>query len=229
MGSDIPKVLLPLCGRPMLTQVLDVLAEAGVDDRVIVVSRSGESQVRKVLGDSPVYVVQREQLGSGHAVMCAREAAEGSSNALVMCGDSPLFEPESVLRLMDEHVRTGAAITLASAILEDPAGYGRVLRDSAGKITGIVEECEAGDEQKAIREINGGCYAFDAGWLWDNIQCLSPNDAGEYCLTEIVNTAVAQGMHVSSVQVTADEVAGINTPEQLRQAEHILCARLNRA
>jgi bifunctional UDP-N-acetylglucosamine pyrophosphorylase/glucosamine-1-phosphate N-acetyltransferase len=224
MGSDLPKVLLPLCGRPMLAHILDVISELGVARPVIVVGKNGDL-VRETLGGAYRYTCQEEQLGSGHAVLCARETALGSKNVLIMCGDSPLFKVETVRSLMETHVRKQATITLASAILDDPRGYGRILRAPTGNIMGIVEEKPATPKQKAIKEINGGCYAFDAEWLWENIELMHANETGEYCLTEMVDIAIAQGKKVITVSAEADEVAGVNTPDQLLAAENILRAR----
>jgi len=225
MGSGLPKVLLPLCGRPIIGHVLDVLAKVGIPKPVIVISREGDV-VRKTLGDDYSYAVQDEQLGSGHAVLCAREAAQGERNIIVMCGDSPLFRVETVRSLMEEHVQCQAAVTLVSAMLDNPSGYGRILRNPTGEVSGIVEEKLASDEQKAIGEINGGCYGFDAEWLWNNVGLMAQNEVGEYCLTEMVDIAIRQGRRVIAVPSHPDEVAGINTPAQLEQAEHILCGRI---
>ena len=224
MGSSLPKVLLPLCGRPMLAYILDVLAEVGITHPVVVVGDGGE-MVEQALGDQCMYALQEEQLGSGHAVLCAREVARDSKNLLVMCGDSPLFRAETVRSLMEAHVRERATVTLVSAVLEDPRGYGRMLRTPTGDVAGIVEEKLATDAQKAVREINGGCYAFDAAWLWENLDSMHRNEAGEYCLTEMVDTAIAQGRKVIAVPASPDEVAGVNTPEQLRAAEAVLKRR----
>lgn len=225
--GDAPKVLMPLCGRPMLAYVLDVLREAGVSRPIIVVGKDGGA-VRETFGDACECVVQEEQLGSGHAVLCAREAARGSRHVLVMCGDSPLFRTETVRPLMDAHVRGRAALTVVSAVLDDPTGYGRILRAPNGDVTGIVEEKLASPEQRAIREVNGGCYALDAEWLWGNLAAMRRNDAGEYCLTEMVGVAIAQGRGVIAVSAPAAEILGVNTPAQLQRAEEALRARLRR-
>lgn len=224
MGSDLPKVLLPLCGRPMITYILDALKTLGIAHPVVVVSKVGEI-VRETLGGEYVYAVQEEQLGSGHAVLCAREAASGTRNVLVLCGDSPLFRVETIRSLMEERLNQRATVTLVSAVLDNPQGYGRILRGPEDDIVGIVEEKMATDEQKAVREINGGCYAFDAGWLWENLEAMHRNEAGEYCLTEMVDIAIAQGKRVTAVPATPDEVAGINTPAQLGEAESIISRR----
>ena len=224
MGSDLPKVLLPLCGRPMLAHILDLLAEAGVPHPVIVVGKN-RNPIEEAFGSAYRYVVQEEQLGSGHAVMCAVDEARGSANVLVMCGDSPLFRAKTIRELMEKHVREHATVTLVSAVLEDPQGYGRIARSASGEITGIVEEKMATPEQRAIREINGGAYAFDADWLRDNLGLMRRNEAGEYCLTEMVDIALSQGRRVLAVSASPEEVAGVNTPDQLSQAEEILRCR----
>ncbi|HUV04627.1 MAG TPA: NTP transferase domain-containing protein [Armatimonadota bacterium] len=223
-----PKVLLLLCGRPILGRVLDVLAEAGITYPVVVVGRHGEKPIKEALGSACRYALQKEQLGSGHAVMCAQVSAGRSKNILVICGDSPLFKAATIRSLMEAHIREHATITLTSAVLEDPSGYGRILRDPAGSVSGIVEEKLATDQQKAVKEVNGGCYAFEADWLWDNIQSMRRNEAGEYCLTEMVDIAVAQDRKVITVPAELEEIAGVNTPSQLREAEAIFERRGDR-
>lgn len=224
MGSDLPKVLLPVCGRPVITHILDALGKAGIQRPVVVVGYKAE-KVREALGDRVIYALQKEQRGSGHAVMCARDAARGAKDLLIMCGDSPLFRVETISAVMEAHVREDAVITLASAILDDPTGYGRILRGPGGEVIGVVEEKIAMPEQKAVKEINGGLYAFDAGWLWESIHLMRENEVGELCLTEMVDIAIAQGRKVIAVPIPAEEVAGINTPEQLRAAERVLSER----
>ena len=224
MGVDIPKVLIPLCGKPMISHILDALSALGIGTPVIVVGK--QHQVfEETLDDEAIYAEQEEQLGSGHAVMCARDASPATGHTLVMCGDSPLFRLETIRALMNTHRTDDSAVTLVSAILDDPFGYGRILRNTVGEITGVVEEKSASSEQKAVREINGGCYAFKAQWLWDNIDLLTRNEAGEFNLTQMVDIAIRQGLRVTSVTANPDEVAGVNTPDQLRQAEEILMAR----
>ncbi len=224
MGSDLPKVLLPVCGRPVITYILDALDRVGIPQPVVIIGYKAE-KVRDALGSRVIYALQEEQRGSGHAVMCAREAAGDAKDLLVMCGDSPLFRVETISAVMDAHVCEDAVITLASAILDDPTGYGRILRGPNGDVVGVAEEKIATPEQKAVKEINGGLYAFDGDWLWENIHLLHENEAGELCLTEMVDIAIAQGRKVIAVPIPAEEVAGINTPEQLRAAERVLSER----
>jgi bifunctional UDP-N-acetylglucosamine pyrophosphorylase / glucosamine-1-phosphate N-acetyltransferase len=224
MKSELPKVLHPLVGKPVISHIVSLLARMGIPCPVVVIGGSGD-MVKDALGDCCVYAVQEEQLGSGHAVISAREAVGDVRNVLVICGDSPLFKDQTVRDLMQSHVREGATITLVSAVLEDPTGYGRIIRAPDGEVAGIVEEKLASEEQKAIREINGGLYAFDGPWLWENTHLMRKNDAGEYCLTEMVDIAISQGRRVIAVPASPEEVGGINTPDQLRAAERILLSR----
>jgi bifunctional UDP-N-acetylglucosamine pyrophosphorylase/glucosamine-1-phosphate N-acetyltransferase len=224
MGSDLPKVLLQVCNRPMISYILDALKKLGIEKPIAVISKTG-GIVKETLGDAAEYALQEEQLGSGNAVASARDAARGAKHVIIMCGDSPLFRIETIRSLMETHLKEGATVTMLSCNLDDPTGYGRIVRNESGEITGIVEEKLANAEQKAIKEINGGCYAFDGGWLWENIDLMSKNEVGEYCLTEMVDIAVKQRLKVSAIPADREELIGANTPEQLKVLEEILRAR----
>ncbi len=223
MGADIPKVMLKVGGIPMVSRVVWTLREAGAAP-VCVVVPAGSSPVRELLGDSVLYAVQDRPTGTGDAAAAARPLLTGSPHVLVACGDSPLFRVDTVHRVMKAHLESAAAVTLVTAHLSDPSGYGRIVRDSAGNIVSIAEESVANAQEKAIREVNGGLYAFNAAWLWNNIQ--RPAAAGrEFVLTEVIERAVAQRLTVSSAPCEPDELAGVNTPVQLEQASRILMER----
>lgn len=224
-GRPFPKVLRPVLGRPMVSWVLDAVRGAGIDDITLIVG-FGAEEVKREVGPSVRYVVQAEQKGSGHAVACARDAFEGYQGGLVvMCGDSPLFTADTVRRVVDQHVRADAVVTLTSARLNDPAGYGRIVRDSSGRIVAIAEEKCASDSEKAINEVNGGVYAFDAPWLFSNIDRMVINEAGEYNLTDMVRVAIEQGRTVTAVECDPRELLGVNTPDQLSKVEATLRGR----
>lgn len=225
MGSKLPKVLVPLCDKPVIQYVYDALTEVGIPKPITVIGQTG-SQIEEAIGDATIYAKQEEPLGSGHAVISAREAAQGADNILIMCGDSPLFRASTIKSTIASHKAEDATVTLACAILDNPTGYGRIIRNSTGEVSGVVEEKMASEEQKAIQEINGGCLAFDADWLWNNIDLMSKNEAGELCLTEMVDIALAQGKKVITVTAGQDEVLGINTPEQLAEAERVIKSRI---
>ncbi|MCL5102773.1 MAG: NTP transferase domain-containing protein [Armatimonadetes bacterium] len=221
-GEAFPKVLRPVLGKPMVSYVIEALTRAGIEDIVLVVG-FGADEVRQSVGPGVGYVFQSEQKGSGHAVACAREMFEHYAEHLViMCGDSPLFSAETVSRMMREHTEAGAAVTLASAVLDDPFGYGRIVRDASGRIRGIVEEKCAEPDQREIKEVNGGAYVFDSPWLYGNIERMVVNDAGEYNLTDMVRVAVEQDRVVSAVECDPVELMGVNTPELLKIVEDII-------
>ena len=225
-GEPLPKVLRPLLGRPLVMYVLDTLMQAGVKDITLVVGyRSGD--VKNALGNLVDYALQEEQKGSGHAVLCARDNFFGfNGHLIIMCGDSPLFTADTVRKMMKEHLQTGAAITLASAMLDDPYGYGRIVRDSEKRIKGVVEEKCADEGQRTIHEVNGGAYISDAQWLFANIDQMALNDADEYNLTDMVRVAVEQNRVIAAVECDERELLGVNTPDQLRAVEEMLGGKI---
>ncbi len=227
-GRPFPKVLRSVLGRPMISYVLDALTEAGIEDITLVVG-FGADEVRRWLGDAVGYVLQEEQRGSGDAVARAKDRFhEFEGHLVVMCGDSPLFTAETVSRMMRKHVEEHAVATLTSATLDDPSGYGRIVRDTSGAIRAIVEERCATDRQRSIREVNGGAYVFDAAWLFANIDRMAINEAGEYNLTDMIRVAVEQSATVTDVACDPTELLGVNTPEHLDRVEHILRDRAPR-
>lgn len=224
MGSCIPKVLIPLLGRPLLVRVLQTLREGGIQ-RIVAVVRPDADDVREALQGQADFAVQQHPGGTGHAVASARDLLQDHSGPVVVaCGDSPLFRAQTVQRLLGEHISQRAAVTLAAAHLEDPTGYGRIIRDPSGRVTGIVEERDASPEQQAVTEVNGGLYAFEPAVLWSSLSNQMPDDR-EFVLTELVGKLVQEGHRVAAVQCDPRELLGVNTPEQLREAEQVLLER----
>jgi bifunctional UDP-N-acetylglucosamine pyrophosphorylase/glucosamine-1-phosphate N-acetyltransferase len=223
--AEFPKVLRQVNGRPLISYVVAALHEADITDVNLIVG-FGADYVRQAMGDNRQYIVQNEQLGSGHAVSCARETlGNRTETAIIMCGDSPLFTAATISNLIEQHISSEATITLISATLDDPTGYGRIKRLPSGEISGIVEEKCANSEEKAIKEINGGAYAFDSEWLWANIDRIKRNEAGEFNLTDLVRIAVADNRKIEAVHASSEEVMGVNTPDDLKQVEEILRMR----
>ena len=218
MRSGLPKVLHPLAGRPLLAHVLDT-ARALKARRTVVVHGHGAEAVRAAFPDSGLaWVLQSEQLGTGHAVQQAMPHLEASGDVLVLYGDVPLVR-EATLRRLLEAAREGVA--LLTAELDDPAGYGRVLRDQAGRVARIVEHKDASPSERAVREINAGFFALSAqrlaAWLK---QITNRNTQKEYYLTDIVTLAVAEDVPVIGVRAgDAWEVAGVNTKRELAGLE----------
>lgn len=234
MNSDLPKVVHETCGAPMVCWVARACLEAGAT-RLIVVVGHRQELVREAMeridpGDATIeFATQDEQLGTGHAVRCAQPLLDAfAGDIVVLCGDGPLIRPETVVQLIDEHQRANAAATLATAIVEDPAGYGRIIRDDAGAFVGIVEDKNATDEQKRINEINPSYYCFGADHLWAGLRMVARDEAsGEYYLTDVPSLLLESGERVGALSaVAAQDALSVNTPEQLAQTDRILRDRL---
>lgn len=224
MKSDLAKVLHPMAGQPLLTYVLGTLDELGVG-RVLVVVGHQRERVMAVFAESEVeWVVQADQCGTGHAVLMAGPALEGfEGTLLVVCGDTPLLRAPTLHVLLEEHAASGAAVTVLSMKVPDPRGYGRVLRGADGGIAGIVEERDATEAQRGIAEVNSGIYAFQYAVLAPALSELGAHNAqGEHYLTDTVALIGRRGLK-TAVVCAEDfrELLGINTVEQLEEAERI--------
>ncbi len=230
MKSDLPKVLHSLAGRPMIAYSLDLATAVSDLPPVIIVGHKADA-VRAAVGPRATFVEQAQQLGTGHAVMQAESVLAGEArNVLVYAADMPLITPETLRRLMATHARSSAAITMLSVIADDPRGFGRVVRGPDGGALAVVEEIEATEAQKTIRELNAGVYCFDADWLWPALKRLTPSPRkGEYYITDLVGLAVADARPVSVVTTeTPEEVLGVNTRVHLAEAEAVVRRRKNR-
>jgi len=215
MRSTRPKVLHQICGRPLIDFPVAACRALGAP-LVMVVGRAADEVRGAVPGPDVSFVEQKERLGTGHAVLQARGACPDSGTVLVLPGDMPLLTAETLRRLVDHHRATGAAATILSAVVDDPTGYGRVVRDG-DRPTGIVEHRDATPAQRAIREIGTSVYCFDALRFWPALGQITPqNDQGEYYLTDAVGILHAAGHRIEAVQVLeADEGLGINDQKQL--------------
>ena len=230
MKSNLPKVLHPLAGRPMIAYSLDLARALSDLPPVVIVGHKAE-EVKAAVGNRATFVEQTEQLGTGHAVMQAEAALAGRADTvMVYAADMPLLTPATLQHLRRAHAKSGAAVTMLSVIAEDPRGFGRVVRGKDGGALAIVEEIEATEEQKAIRELNAGVYCFDAAWLWPALHRLQPSPRkGEYYLTDLVGLAVADGRRVEVVTTqTPEEALGVNTRVHLAEAEAVVRRRKNR-
>lgn len=233
MRSDLPKVVHPIGGRPMVRAVVDACRGAGCR-RVILVVGYKQELVRAAFADDPAveFAVQDQQLGTGHAVRCAepllqREAAEPGHDVFVLAGDGPLIRSETLGALLDRHRSTGALATLATSVIDDPTGYGRIVRSADGRFVGIVEHKDATPGQLAIREVNPSYYCFDARALFATLARVTPNAAsGEYYVTDVPALLLADGERVEVIDaVPPEDVLSINTPEQLAAVDAIFRSR----
>lgn len=226
MHSDLPKVLQPLAGRPLLEHVLDT-AQALQPDRICVVYGHGGDRVRQVFADRDlIWALQQEQLGTGHAVMQALPQLSPDQTVLILCGDVPLVRADTIAALIS--AVDGDNLAVLTTELPDPTGYGRIIRDVSSHVTAIVEEKDATADQRRIQEINTGLMACRGSRLAAWLERIAPNNVqGEYYLTDIVTRAIEDGVAV--VPVDADEyveVLGINDKRQLAEAEAVYRQRV---
>lgn len=229
MESSLPKVLHPLGGQPMVRYSIQAARAVSQRPPVLVVGH-GEEQVREVVGDAARYVVQAEQLGTGHAVMQARAMLEGQSGTVVVTyADMPLLTAGTIEAMCDAQQASGGPLTMLTHLTDTPRGFGRIVRDAeTGRVQAIVEAAQATPEQLAIREVNVGVYCFDAAWLWSHLDAIPLSPKGEYYLTDLVEIAVREGGNVTALAAgDADEVLGINTRVHLAEAEAALRRRVN--
>lgn len=230
MKTKQSKVLHEVCGRPMLEYVLDACRAADVGELIVVVGYGKDQVIERYSDQSDVvFVEQAEQKGTGHAVLCAKEHLEGfDGETIILCGDTPLLRPETVKTLVDKHGSEKSAITLATTMLDDPKGYGRIVRDEYGNMQGIVEENDCTDEQRKIQEINPAYYCFDTPVLMEALSQIKPNNAkNEYYLTDALHIAIAAGHKAVAVTaLAAEDAMGVNTRSQLSIASKIMQGRI---
>ena len=228
MKSDLAKVLHPVCGAPMLTHSVAAARAAGAREIVVVIGHQAES-IRGSFGkDDLIFVEQHDLLGTGHAVLQAREVFKNyTGTVVILCGDVPLIRPETVQALYDRHRSEGAVVTVLATIPAEPAGYGRLVKAGDGRVLKIVEDKDATAEEIQIREINTGIYCVESRFLFDAVGGLDNRNAQrEYYLTDIVEMACRNGLRVTSFLASdPEEVMGINTPQELENACHRMEAR----
>ena len=231
MKSALPKVLHPIAGRPLFLHALDT-AQRLLPARVAIVIGHGAEAVRQAYdGVAVAWAIQEKQLGTGHAVLCAKEVFDGfSGEVLILSGDVPLIKEDTLRAMVAQHRSRQAAVTLLTAALDRPQGYGRVVRDASGKVTGIVEEKDASEGQRQIREVNAGVYVASSSFLFAALSAVkNDNRQGEYYLPDIVAIGLAQGKTIETVQVAdAREMMGVNTKEELAFMEKSLRESINR-
>ena len=231
MKSALPKVLHPLAGRPLFIHALGT-AQRLLPARVAIVIGHGADLVRQAHnGTNVTWAIQDKQLGTGHAVICAKEVFDRfSGEVLILSGDVPLIKEATLRAMVAQHRSRQAAVTLLTAALDRPQGYGRVMRDASGKVTGIVEEKDASDSERQIREVNAGIYVVSSVFLFAALSAVNnDNRQGEYYLPDIVAIGLAQGKTIETVQVAdAREMMGVNTREELAFMEKSLRESINR-
>ena len=229
MESDLPKVIHPVAGKPTVQWVVDAVNEAGADRVILVVGHGAEIVQREIPGCE--YVLQEPQRGTGHAVQVCKDAlADFDGDILVLGGDGPLLRSSTIHDMLQLHHAENAAATLATSIIPDPTGYGRIIRDDQDKFSAIVEHKNATPEQLEIHEIYPSYAVFKSSALWECLDQLEANPlTNEYYLTEIPQMLVDNDNQVEVVNAVApQDILSINTPEQLAEVEAVLLERLSK-
>jgi len=228
MKSDLPKGLHQVCGLPMVEHVARAIRQAGVIKPVIVVGHGGD-KIESALGDSYGYAWQHEQNGTGHATLMAAEALAGYEGpVIVACGDTPMLESDTFVDLLAAHRESGATATLASAVISQPQGYGRIVRDADGQFVQIVEQKDANADQLSIDEVNAGLYCFDSKALFRILPTLRNDNAQrEYYLTDVLRALVGEGaVVVAKIFDNPDILVGVNDRWQLAQVDRDMRTRI---
>lgn len=232
MNTRLAKVLHEVCGRPMLAYVLNACRDAGISKIYVIVGFSSDEVKEQFSGsDDIIWVQQKEQLGTGHAVLCCKEHLKDfKGEVLILCGDGPLIRSKTLKKLIEKHESGQSAATLATALLERPRGYGRIVRDKYGNIQGIVEDSDCRPEQLKIKEINPSYYLFNCQVLFEALEKIKPNNVKkEYYLTDAVSGIISTGHKVEAITaVSPEEAVGINSRAQLSEASKIMQQRIQR-
>lgn len=229
MKSNISKVLHKVCGKEMVNHVIDTLRESGIDDIDVIVGKGAE-QVKEATSNKNVsYSLQEKQLGTGHAVMCAKDFLNDKKGTVaIFTGDAPLITSETALNLMEYHEKGDYKSVILTSLVDDPSGYGRVIRKENNEVQGIVEHKDCNAEELKVNEINAGMYCFDIETLLKSLKKLNNNNAqGEYYLTDIIEILKDEGLKVGALSVPFEETMGVNSRIQLAQVDKIMRSRIN--
>lgn len=228
MKSALPKMMHPLCGRPMVLLALDLACAVSPEKPVLVVGHAAEA-VRAAAGDRAEFAEQPELLGTADAVRRTEPLLRGKADrVLVFYGDMPLWKPETLRRLAEAGAREAGPLVMLSGTARDARLFGRVIRDGAGRVAEVVEDAHLTPEQRAVREVNLGAYCFRADWLWEALKNVRPSPKGEYYLTDLVAAAAREGGAAALTVEDEEEWIGVNNRAHLAEAEAALRRRINR-
>ncbi len=226
MKSRLPKALHRVCGRAMVSLVVDAARSAGLSPTVVVVP-PGSGAIEDALGGEVGYAEQAEPLGTGHALLQARRALEDVENVFVLMGDMPLVRAETLGEMESLHGRLGACATILTVVRAEAKGFGRIVRSSDGRAAAVVEDADADGDEREISELNTGIYCFRAGWLWDTLPSVPASPSGEVYATDLIAMASQQGERVETLQARdADEAIGVNSRVDLAEADSVMRRRL---
>ena len=228
MKSKYPKVVHKVCGKEMVNHIIDVSKKSGVKDVVTILGHESEV-VKNVLPEDTMIAMQTEQLGTGHAVKMAKEYINDNDIIVILCGDTPLIKEETLKRLFDYHIENDYIATVLTTKVDNPTGYGRVIRDENGDLLKIVEQKDGNAEELAVNEINSGIYCFQGQRLRESLDLLDNNNAqGEYYLTDTIKILRDKGFKVGAYNgSTIEELMGVNSRLELSKAETLMRTRIN--
>ena len=227
--SNLPKVLHKVCGKEMVNHVIDTMRKAKIDDINVIIGRGADLVKEKTASRNVSYSLQEEQLGTGHAVKCAINFLKGKKGIVgVFAGDAPLIKSETIEKLFDTHIENNNSATLLSSIVEDPTGYGRIVREG-NEVLKIVEHKDCTEEELKINEMNAAIYCFDIENLLSSLEKLSnDNKQGEYYLTDVIGILKDEDKKVGALSIDYEETIGVNSRVQLAEAEEVLRKRINK-
>lgn len=229
MKSEMPKVIHKVNGIPMISKIIDVLSGLSPEENILILGHK-KDEVLKVVGENCDYVVQTEQLGTGHAVIQAKEKLQNyDGDVMILYGDTPLLKESTLKSLYQYHKESGAVTTILTSIYENPFGYGRIVKEDEF-VKAIVEEKEASEEIKKIKEVNAGVYCFNSKELFKALDKINNNnEKGEYYLTDVIGIQVLENKKVQSFVLEDNmEILGVNSKVELAQAGKVLRDRKNR-
>ncbi len=227
MQSELPKVLLQVKGKSMVSMLLKNVQDSKVDERPVIIVGQKKEQVMAELGDKYDYAIQDEQLGTGHAVMCAKDYLKNAEQVIVLYGDQPFTSAKTIRELTHIHSKSSKNITMATVRVLDFldwracfANFSRVIRGQNGKIIKTVENKDATEEEKKITEVNPCYFCFDADWLWENLEKVKNNNTQkEYYLTDLIKIATEEKIEIESIEIDPHEALGANSKEELEVLE----------
>ena len=227
--SDLPKVLHKVCGKEMVNHVIDSIRKAGIDDVDVIVGKGAELVKERTSDRNVSYSLQEEQLGTGHAVKCSKDFLKDKKGVVaVFAGDTPLIRQSTIEKLFNEHIEKKNAATVLTSMVEDPTGYGRIVRDSNNEVLKIVEHKDCNEEELKIKEMNTAIYCFDIELLVSSLSKINNNNnQGEYYLTDVIEILKSEGKKIGAVITEFEETIGVNSRVQLAEAEEILKNRIN--
>ena len=230
MKSEIPKVLHKVSGKEMVNHVIDTMRASGIQDVDVVVGKASQKVMEGTKSREVFYSLQEKQLGTGHAVICAKEFLKDKKGTVaIFTGDAPLITSETVKNIISYHNNGEFKATILTSLTDDPAGYGRIVRDNKNEVKKIVEHKDCSEEELKIKEINSGMYCFNIESLLYSLDKLNNNNSqGEYYLTDVIQILKDKGEKVGALVTSFEETLGVNSRIQLSEAEKIMQKRINK-